>query len=478
MTTAHNEVPSRVGACIADRYQLLRVIGRGGTATVYEAEHVVTQRRVAVKTIDASIALSVPTIAIRFLREARAAAQIRHPGLVDVLDAGQEEDGSLYLVLELLDGEDLGQALRNGHIDPLDVTDVVIEVLDALQAMHAEGFVHRDVKPANIFLARGLDGQRHVKLLDLGIAKQIAGDAVQEITAHGVLLGTLHFMSPEQALGSVIDARTDVWGVGATLFFAWAGRPPFTGKEPGALLRAVMDEPPPSVSALAPTIPEALAAVIDRTLERSSTRRHPSAEALRRTLQIARTARPRYETLELKDTRRLEAAPQPRRWARVVLPALALGALAGWALMPAPGSTPLGTEAPHGAPAIAAPASAASEGPAHDEDGPAPANTIRTPANDGPPPANDGLPPANDGTAHAKSSRAQASVARPPESPPTSKPLTATKPSSRGAPPRSRPVPLVRPRPTRTKPRPKPTEASSPTTPPRSRPDDPMRVYE
>ena len=171
MTTAHNEVPSRVGACIADRYQLLRVIGRGGTATVYEAEHVVTQRRVAVKTIDASIALSVPTIAIRFLREARAAAQIRHPGLVDVLDAGQEEDGSLYLVLELLDGEDLGQALRNGHIDPLDVTDVVIEVLDALQAMHAEGFVHRDVKPANIFLARGLDGQRHVKLLDLGVAR-------------------------------------------------------------------------------------------------------------------------------------------------------------------------------------------------------------------------------------------------------------------------------------------------------------------
>ncbi len=499
MTTAQGQVPSRVGACIAERYQLLRVIGRGGTATVYEAEHVVTQRRVAVKTIEASIALSVPTIAIRFLREARAAAQIRHPGLVDVLDAGQEEDGSLYLVLELLDGEDLGQALRGGHIDPFDVTDVVIEVLDALQAMHVEGFVHRDVKPSNIFLARGLDGERRVKLLDLGIAKQIAGDAVQEITAHGVLLGTLHFMSPEQALGSVIDARTDIWGVGATLFYAWAGRPPFTGKEPGALLRAVMEETPPSVSTLAPTIPEALAAVIDRALERSSTRRHASAEALRRTLQIARAARPRYETLELKDTQRLEAPPPRRRWARVVLPALALGALAAWALMPAPGSIPLGTEARRGAPAIAAPAPAASEGPAHGKDGPTPANTSRAPAKDGLAPANTSRAPANasrtpanasraptnasrapakDGPAPAKNSPSPASAARQSEPSPTPKPLAATKPSSRVTPPRSRPVPLVRPRAARTQPRPQPTEASSPTTPSRSRPDDPMRVYE
>jgi serine/threonine-protein kinase len=274
---------SQVGKTVADKYRLLRLIGTGGMGSVYEALHVVTHRRVALKLIHAWLIESSPHAVQRFMREARAPASIGHPGIVDVLDAGQNPDGTLYLVFELLEGEDLETALSTRPVSVSEMVRIGIEVLGTLSAAHSRGFIHRDIKPANIFLAEERGGLREIKVLDFGIAKR-TGAAISRITAQGSIVGTLEYMSPEQASGAVIDARSDIWGVGALLYRGIVGEPPFLESEPLELFKHILNGPIPQLADSRPELPYALCEAVDNALRREMEQRWPSANAMRSAL--------------------------------------------------------------------------------------------------------------------------------------------------------------------------------------------------
>ena len=227
----------RVGTTLDGRYALRSVLGRGGMGVVFAAEHVLTGRSVAVKLVRPELA-DDPRYAERLFREARAAASLQHPNVVDVLDMGTLEDGGLYLVLERLEGRDLANLLEeDGPLSVARTLALIDPVLDALQALHDKGIVHRDLKPSNVFVTRR--GEVEVpKLLDFGIAKLRDG---QSGTTTGRILGTPWYMSPEQAAGD-IDAgpAADVWAVGAMLFECLSGRVPFDGPTPTAVLMNVL----------------------------------------------------------------------------------------------------------------------------------------------------------------------------------------------------------------------------------------------
>src|SRR5262245_42595474 len=165
----------RVGSLIAGRYRLERLLGSGGMGAVYEAVHEFTQRRVAVKLMHPAFARS-KIAAERFVREAQAPSSIGHQGIVEVLDGGRAEDGALYLVLELLQGETLAAAIRGGALSPVRLVPIALELLDALGAAHDAGFVHRDIKPDNVFLVADDDGTSRVKLLDFGVISVLSDE--------------------------------------------------------------------------------------------------------------------------------------------------------------------------------------------------------------------------------------------------------------------------------------------------------------
>jgi serine/threonine-protein kinase len=272
----------QVGRTVAEKYRLMRLIGVGGMGTVYEALHVTTHRRVAFKMMHEWL-LENPNAGARFLREAQAPASIGHPGIVDVLDAGQLADGINYLVFELLEGEDLETTIMRRIVPVAEIVQIAIDVLDALGAAHTKGFVHRDIKPANIFLcSKGAD--RRAKLLDFGIAKHLSSIHYARVTAHGAIMGTLDYMSPEQARGEQVDGRSDLWGVGALLHRVIVGHPPFQEDDPTELLQLLWHAQPPKVASRRPDLPHALCEVIDRALCQSRDARWPNAESMREAL--------------------------------------------------------------------------------------------------------------------------------------------------------------------------------------------------
>ncbi len=292
--TGNVQAVSQVGKTVGDKYRLIRVLGVGGMGVVYEAQHLVTQRKVALKLLHQWVAESSPAAATRFLREAQAAASIGHPALVDVFDAGQLPDGSLFLVFELLDGEDLESALNDGELRAHDVVAIVCDVLEGLAAAHTRGFIHRDIKPANVFLSRAHSGERQVKLLDFGISKRDDGrEGFSSITAHGSIVGTLEYMSPEQASAEVIDNRSDLWAIGALFHRALAGRPPFVADSQLELVKAILIAPVPSLKDVRPDLPDRLVQIVDRALIRDREERWPTASAMREALlEVDRAALP------------------------------------------------------------------------------------------------------------------------------------------------------------------------------------------
>nr|ALS90471.1 protein kinase domain protein [uncultured bacterium] len=255
-------------------------------ARVYEAEHVFTRRRVAIKLLQPEIAAHQES-ALRFLDEARSAARIRHSHCVDILDMGQEPDGTLYLVQELLQGMDLRQHLRQvKHLPPSVALAIAVPILEALSAVHAAGIVHRDVKPANIFLARGPGETLVPKLIDFGVAKVLAPEerALDE-TRTGILTGTMSHMAPEQLRGEKsLDGRTDLWALGLVLYEMLAGRGPFTAPNSSLLLLKVLSESAPRIETWVPELPAGVADAIHRALEVDRDRRFDSAEDFRAAL--------------------------------------------------------------------------------------------------------------------------------------------------------------------------------------------------
>jgi serine/threonine-protein kinase len=279
---------ARVGQLLRGKWRLDALLGIGGMACVYAATHR-NGKRGAVKLLHADLCRDEEARS-RFLREGYVANRVDHPGAVSVLDDDVADDGSVFLVMELLDGEsvdsraDSQPGSRLGVDETLDIADRLLEVL---AAAHAQGIVHRDIKPENLFLTR----QGQLKVLDFGIARlREMGGGSAHATRDGSLMGTPAFMPPEQALGewSSVDARSDLWAVGATLFCMLSGRPVHIGETVNKVLLSAMSHRAPSLATVLPQVPEAVATVIDRALMRDPDQRWPDAHAMQAALRAAR----------------------------------------------------------------------------------------------------------------------------------------------------------------------------------------------
>jgi serine/threonine-protein kinase len=276
-----------VGHLVANRYRVKALLGEGGMGAVYEAEHVLLGRPVALKRLHPTLAADDVAVR-RFQLEARAAAATGHPHVVDILDLGFAEDGAPYLVMELLSGEPLSGVLeRDDSLSPPRACRIAMQVLDALEAVHARGIVHRDLKPDNVFLSRSPRGDGHVKVVDFGISK-IRGDRDEGLglTGTGVLLGTPYYMSPEQARGALdLDSRVDLYAVGVILYEALCGRRPFAGDNYHALLHAVLEGDPVPLETRAPAVSRDLADIVRWAMAPDRERRVDRASELRRALE-------------------------------------------------------------------------------------------------------------------------------------------------------------------------------------------------
>lgn len=271
---------SRVGTRFAERYDLLGVLGTGGMGSVYRARHAFTGADVALKIIHASVARSA-NARERFLREAQAPSAIGHPGIVAVSDAGVADDGTLYLALELLEGTDLATALEDRQVDGAKAVDTAVALLDCLHAAHSSGLVHRDIKPENVFLTGVGTASERVRLLDFGITRSLTDTEAEQLTQTGSVLGTPHYMSPEQARGQPVDPRADLYSVGGLLFFALTGRTAFVADNYNLLIVAIMTNPAPATRSVRSTVPQDLADVIDRALEADPANRFATAAEMR-----------------------------------------------------------------------------------------------------------------------------------------------------------------------------------------------------
>jgi len=261
-------------------------IGSGGMGDVYRARDPRLERDVAVKLLLATSAPSAEARA-RFTREARAVAALQHPNICTLFDVGETADGRAYLVMELLQGETLQQRLLRG---PLPVEDVVAfgrDLADALDAAHTAGIVHRDVKPANVFLT-----PRGPKILDFGVAQRSGGAAASEsqamaattaagpLTSPGTAIGTLGYMSPEQLLGRQVDARTDIFSLGLVIYEMATGRAAFQGQTTAALAASILHDTPPAPRTLRPELPASLDVVIAKAIDKDPASRHQRAADL------------------------------------------------------------------------------------------------------------------------------------------------------------------------------------------------------
>ncbi|MEO8701288.1 MAG: serine/threonine-protein kinase [Kofleriaceae bacterium] len=275
---------------VVGSYRIVAEIGRGGMGMVYRADHVQLGRAVALKMLLPQLSAD-PAIVQRFFNEARAASAIVHPGIVEVFDFGHHHDGRAFIVMALLPGTSLDHRLLHGALPPLEAATLVAQVASALTAAHAAGIIHRDLKPDNIFLVPNelLPFGTQVKLLDFGIAKLADDKQPGFKTQTGALIGTPAYMSPEQCMGrSDIDLRTDLYSLGCILFHLLTGRPPFLSDHgTGVMIAAHMRDPAPHPRTFVPDVPEPLAAITMRLLEKAPAARFQSAAELRTALVAA-----------------------------------------------------------------------------------------------------------------------------------------------------------------------------------------------
>lgn len=273
-------------AALAGEYSLQRELGRGGMGIVYLAREVQLDRDVAIKVLPSHLASSA-TSRERFLREARTAAGLSHPHIVPIHRVG-EAGGFVFFVMSYVEGETLGERLRTrGPLPPTDAARVLREVAWALAYAHGRGIVHRDVKPDNILLEAGTG---RALVTDFGIA--YGGGALDHSSDPGTIMGTAHFMSPEQGAGESIDGRSDLYALGVVGYLSVSGRLPFEAQNVPALLVRQASEAAPAVLRLAPGLPPALASAIDRCLARDPAERFQDGEALAAALAPAPDARP------------------------------------------------------------------------------------------------------------------------------------------------------------------------------------------
>jgi serine/threonine-protein kinase len=277
----------RIGTLIDEKYAVARMLAEGGMGVVFEATHTWTGRRVALKLLKPDFV--DPKRNARLLVEARSAAALNHPNVVQVLDMGLTDDGVCYLVMELLEGRSLADELAaRGALPEAEALSLVLPLLGAIAVTHAGGIVHRDLKPANVFLRVDAAGRRVPTLLDFGIAKIIEQTGM---TKSGTVLGTPHYLSPEQAEGQAdIGPAADIWALGVMLYECLTGTLPFgTGLASSVLARVLTDVPVP-LRTHAPQVGSALAAAVERALRRDPRARYADAASFARALLLtART---------------------------------------------------------------------------------------------------------------------------------------------------------------------------------------------
>jgi serine/threonine protein kinase len=256
------------GQTIAGKYRLKRLLGTGGMASVWSATNVFTERDFAIKFMLPQVART-PEAAQRFLLEAKVSARINHPNIIEIIDVGQAEDGSLFLVMELLTGAPLDVAIRRQR-EPMPLHEFIGYMRDvavALAAAHRSGVIHRDLKPTNIFLHKDRDGRYVPKILDFGVSKILEEEQNTALTIAGTVLGSPHYMSPEQAMGAAgIDGRTDVFAFGGILFEALTGRRAYEAPNFNALIVTIATKQPERIDDAAPHLPEALRALVRECL--------------------------------------------------------------------------------------------------------------------------------------------------------------------------------------------------------------------
>jgi YVTN family beta-propeller protein len=274
------DVGTQLGA-----YRLEAVLGRGGMGVVYRATDMRLGRRVALKVLPAQYG-GDETFRARLERESRVAASIDHPGVIPIYEAG-EADGQLYIAMRHVDGVDLGALLRQeGALEPERAVELVSQLAEALDAAHAAGLVHRDIKPSNALIGTA-GGREHVYLSDFGLSKEATGDTT--LSGSGALVGTVKYMAPEVIRTGLASPRSDIYSLGCLLFECLAGRAPYPGPTEPAVIYGHLEEPPPRVTDVRPSLPRAFDAVLARALHKDPERRWRSGAELAQAARAALT---------------------------------------------------------------------------------------------------------------------------------------------------------------------------------------------
>ena len=273
------------GSMVTPSLRLVSRLGGGGMGSVWIAEHLALETRVAVKLIATGLASNAASVP-RFRGEAAAAAQVKSPHVAQVLDYGVTARGTPFIVMELLEGRDLrARILAGAPLPPRETVAIVRQVARALTRAHELGIIHRDIKPENVFLCHVDDEEPFVKVLDFGIAKRESGP---ELTTTGTTVGTPYYMSPEQLIGSkAIDARSDLWSLAVMTFYMLTGRRPFTGETAAAIAVAIHSRRMPLPTELNPRLPSAIDAWFARACAREPSSRYPTAKELVAALAVA-----------------------------------------------------------------------------------------------------------------------------------------------------------------------------------------------
>jgi predicted Ser/Thr protein kinase len=326
-----------VGEVVAGRFEIEELVGTGGMSSVYRAHDRLLERKVALKILHDTFGADEGTIE-RFRREARAAAQLSHPGIVTVIDRG-EDAGRQFIVFEYVEGENLKKLIeRSGRLPVRQALELTIETGRALAFAHQHGLVHRDVKPQNVLL----NGDGEPKVTDFGIARAVD---LASFTESGAVLGTSYYISPEQASGEQVHAQSDVYSLGVVLFELLTGEVPFEGDNFVAVAAQHVNEPPPNVLERRPDVPVRVAHAVERALAKEPASRFDSMDDFVAELESCRAelgADPDRDSTAILRAEPLPPPPRPRRSARrraawpvvlLVLGVLALGAVAAVALL-------------------------------------------------------------------------------------------------------------------------------------------------
>jgi eukaryotic-like serine/threonine-protein kinase len=288
------------GSVLGNRYRLEARIGSGGMAEVYRGLDPVLNRTVAIKTLLPQFARDSGFVQ-RFRREAQAAARLNHPNIVGVYDSGAD-DSTPWIVMEFVEGRTLAEFLAGGRKPaPMQAAEIAGRIAEALSAAHAQGVIHRDVKPGNVMVTR--DGV--VKVMDFGIARMSGSDATAPQTS--AVMGTASYLSPEQAQGGPVDARSDIYSLGVVLYELLTGRPPFTGESPVAIAWKQVNENPRPPSSINHEVPPALDAVVMKALSKNPANRYQTAEEMAQDLERVRKGEPVGATPLLSEGAGIEA---------------------------------------------------------------------------------------------------------------------------------------------------------------------------